>query len=406
MEVVHWLLRGRSTSNLQDDVRRWIHKARTRFLLDEAEHEVSIECRGGLRGTLVRFNKGGKRINLAEFRTEAEFEAVMADFFMSALSMNAITNWQANPSNEDDAGRAVSHAWVAFSGAMFIGTNYDTLLGDMPVTSGLNSRLIQMYIGVPWVLTLASAQSAAKANQNTIDSQARKHSENQDSKKRRRAEISSELEARRLELSELPSDQDLRTSLASLGSEFATLIREQAELEKRISRETQAEEEARSLSVVDRKELQTHMDSMAAGAIFRKLDPSCCPRCDSEISETKRKLEEKTHACSVCGEMSESDDHAEEIKSELEQRAKASKAAYDKAKDLVSGQKQELADSGAKSASVQARMDAITELLGSYTQQQALERTIAKLEGRLDEANRDEFPVGTDQEAGELKALS
>jgi hypothetical protein len=34
---------------------------------------------------------------------------------------------------------------------MFIGTNYETLLGDMPVASGLNPRLIQMYIGVQWV---------------------------------------------------------------------------------------------------------------------------------------------------------------------------------------------------------------------------------------------------------------
>jgi hypothetical protein len=72
--------------------------------------------------------------------------------------------------------RAVSHGWAAFSGAMFIGTNYETLLGDMPVVSGLNPRLIQMYIGVPWVSTLASSTSAEKAGQNALDSRARKHS--------------------------------------------------------------------------------------------------------------------------------------------------------------------------------------------------------------------------------------
>jgi hypothetical protein len=129
LEVVHWLLRGRPTSNLQDDVRRWIHKANVRFLLDDVEHEVSIQSRGELHGSLIRRGKSGNRIPLAEFQTEDEFEAVMADFFMSALSMDAITSWQSNTSNDDDAGRAVSHGWAAFSGAMFIGTNYETLLG-------------------------------------------------------------------------------------------------------------------------------------------------------------------------------------------------------------------------------------------------------------------------------------
>jgi hypothetical protein len=42
MEVVRWLLRGRPSSNLQDDVRRWIHKARLRFLLDDVNHEVRL----------------------------------------------------------------------------------------------------------------------------------------------------------------------------------------------------------------------------------------------------------------------------------------------------------------------------------------------------------------------------
>jgi hypothetical protein len=44
-----------------------------------------------------------------EFEAEDEFEALMDDFLMSALSMDAITSWQSNTSNDEDAGRAVSH---------------------------------------------------------------------------------------------------------------------------------------------------------------------------------------------------------------------------------------------------------------------------------------------------------
>jgi hypothetical protein len=157
---------------------------------------------------------------------------------------------------------------------MFIGTNYETLLGDMPVASGLNPRLIQMYIGVPWVSTLASSQSALKAGQNALDARSRKQAQAQESRRQRESEIAENLTATRNELAALPSDDELRESLGQLNSEFGSVMRQQTVLEKRLSNEIQAEEEARVLSLADRKELQAHLDSMAAGAIFRMLDPT------------------------------------------------------------------------------------------------------------------------------------
>jgi hypothetical protein len=407
LEVVHWLLRGRPTSNLQEDVRRWIHKAGVRFLLDDIEHEVSIQCVGGLRGSLVRRDNNGKRsIQLAQFQTEDEFEAVMADFFMKALSMDAISSWQSNPSKDEDAGRAVSHGWAAFSGAMFIGTNYETLLGDMPVVSGLNPRLIQMYIGVPWVSTLASSTSASKAGQNALDAQARKQTQAQESRKQRESEILDELTAKRDELGALPSDDDLRRSLKQLNSEFAIVTKEQQRLEKRLSNEVSAEEEARLLSLEDRKELQSHLDSMAAGAIFRQLDPTHCPRCDNEIDEAKKKLEQKTHACSVCGEVTESDEDAEEMKIDLEQRAKASKAAYDKSAKAVNALRQDVATSKKISNSLENRIEGTTSNLGSYGRQLALSYEIAVLEGSLAEATRADSSSEVEHEPDAMKALN
>jgi hypothetical protein len=406
LEVVHWLLRGRPTSNLQEDVRRWIHRAYVRFMLDEVEHEVSVECKGGLRGSLIRLGKSGNRVPLAEFQAEDAFEAVMADFFMSALSMDAITHWQSNPSNnDDDAGRAVSHGWAAFSGAMFIGTNYETLLGDMPVASGLNPRLIQMYIGVPWVSTLASSQSAFKAGQNALDARSRKQAQAQESRQERETEIEGEITTKRNELAALPSDDELRASLGQLNSEFASVVKQQAVLEKRLSNEIQAEEESRLLSLADRKELQAHLDSMAAGAIFRMLDPTYCPRCDNEISETKKRLEHSTHACSVCGEVTETDEDAEAIKDDLEQRAKASKTAYDRSAKAARSIREQLADSKTSSNSLQAQIGALTAQLGSYQRQQDLSHEIAVLEGRLAEAKRDVSQSGADHQPDEMRAL-
>jgi transcription elongation factor Elf1 len=290
---------------------------------------------------------------------------------------------------------------------MFIGTNYETLLGDMPVASGLNPRLIQMYIGVPWVSTLASSQSALKAGQNALDARSRKQAQAQESRRQRESEIAENLTATRNELAALPSDDELRESLGQLNSEFGSVMRQQTVLEKRLSNEIQAEEEARVLSLADRKELQAHLDSMAAGAIFRMLDPTYCPRCDNEISEAKKKLEHSTHACSVCGEVTETEEDAEAIKSDLEQRVKASKAAYDKAAKAVGALNEELKTSKETSTSLRNRIDVTTAKLGSYQRQQELGREIAVLEGRLAEAKRDASPdAGADHEPDEISALS
>ena len=44
IEVVRWLMRGRPSPNLQDDVKTWIHDACLRFDLDGLEHEVRLDC--------------------------------------------------------------------------------------------------------------------------------------------------------------------------------------------------------------------------------------------------------------------------------------------------------------------------------------------------------------------------
>jgi len=174
IEVVRWLLRGRASENLQEDVRRWIHKARLKFLLDDVLYEVHVDTVGSATGKLLRVAvSGGKPTTLARFGTDKEFEEVMADFFKQQLGMDAIMSWRES-TDAEASGQPITHGWVAFSGAMFIGTNYEVLLGDMPVTAGLNPRLMQMYVGLPWVSTLAAAKTAHHAVQNAADSKMRR----------------------------------------------------------------------------------------------------------------------------------------------------------------------------------------------------------------------------------------
>ena len=397
MEVVRWLLRGRPSSNLQDDVRRWIHKARLRFLLDDVNHEVRIEAQDGVRGNLVRIKSEAEELTLANFASDGDFEAVMADFFMRALSMDTITSWR-DSGDPDESGQAISHGWVAFSGAMFIGTNYEVLLGDMPVAAGLNARLIQMYLGVPWVSTLAAAKSAQQAVQNAADIRARRRAQGQTARRNRVDLISAELESRRRELSGLPSDQQLRDRLSSLSTAYADKKRQEQVEQHRIERETAALRQAEAAYQEDRRDLQTHLDSMAAGAVFRMLDPTCCPRCDHSIPDSRKKQEKTTHACAVCGESMSAGEDAETLRSELEIRVKASKAAHDK---LVAGLEAatiRLAEEQNGLATLQNQIDESTARLGTFARRQELLTAISVLQGRLQEAG---FEPGQEGEGNE-----
>ncbi len=404
LEVVHWLLRGRTTSNLQEDVRRWIHKAELRFLLDGIEHRVSLDARGEVRGTLSRSDRKDS-VSLARFEDDAEFETVMSDFFMRAFSMDAITSWSAAPKLDDEAGKAVSHGWAAFSGAMFIGTNYDTLLGDLPVTTGLIGRLIQMYIGAPWVPTFASAQSALKGEQSAAEARVRRSARDVESKQQRRSELVAQLDSKKLELESIPSDAQTRMRIGRLNVDYADATRKERLVEKRLSNEAQALEQARLLHNADRKDLQTHLESMAAGAIFRQLDPTFCPRCDVAISEAKKKLEQKTHACSVCGEQTETDEDASALRDELEGRVSASKKAFEQAEKAITATQKAHAEIRAGSARIQVEIDEETARLGSFDRQQELGREIAVLEGRIAEAGHTVAIGGSEGAPEEIKLL-
>ncbi|MFL9995171.1 hypothetical protein PQR34_31935 [Paraburkholderia sediminicola] len=177
------------------------------------------------------------------------------------------------------------------SGAMFIGTNYDVVLGDLPATTGTQARLMQMYMGVPWVSTLASATAAQKLVDSGNELDNRRRSQAARSRHSRAAEIQVQLEEKRASLSALPSDESIQAELSDLGRRYAESRRREKAMQERLDRETVAEHQASAAYLQDRRDLQAHKDSTAAGAIFRMLDPTCCPRCDHEIDKEKKKKE-------------------------------------------------------------------------------------------------------------------
>ena len=408
IEIVRWMIRGRPSSNLQDDVRRWVHAVRLGFLLDSDEYEIVARTQGEPIGSLYRIRapspSGGKpgKTVLADFATDGEFEAVMADFFMRTFAMDPISTWR---QGKEDEGQSVTHSWVSFSGAMFIGTNYEVLLGDMPVTTGLTSRLMQMYLGVPWVSTLAAAKTAHQIVEQAVQVFARKNEQGHEASKERIASISAQLAEKRADLAKIPSDEALRNAIDADAAELADIRRQERAMVEHAERAVAALRELTAIHQEDRRDLQTHMDAMSAMAVFRRLEPKCCPRCDHTISKVKKELESSNHSCSVCGESITSSEDGETIKAELQERVAESDSAVARASTKKEEVEADLATLREEINILQSRLESASKELGSAVRRQEVAIAVAALEGRLAEAPIS--PVAqADDRSDELKILS
>lgn len=408
IEIVRWMVRGRPSNNLQDDVRRWLHAVRLRFLLDSDEYEVVATTQGDPIGSLYRVrssgNSGGDAGTtiLAEFATDGEFEAVMADFFMRTFAMDPISTWR---QGGQDEGQSITHSWVAFSGAMFIGTNYEVLLGDMPVATGLTARMMQMYLGVPWVSTLAAAKTAQQVVEQAVQLSARRSDQGREAAKARIANIRAQLAEKRAELANIPSDQAVRDAINADAAELAEVRRLERAMVERLERAATALRQTNAAYQEDRRDLQAHMDAMSATAVFRRLEPKCCPRCDHMISKEKKDLESSTHSCSVCGESITNSEDGEAIKTELQERVVACEAAVGRASANKEEAESEFAALQGKADLLQSRLEGASKELSSAVRRQEVATAVAVLEGRQEEASI--APVTqADDRTSELKILS
>ncbi|WP_027806960.1 large ATP-binding protein [Burkholderia cenocepacia] len=408
IEIVRWMIRGRPSNNLQDDVRRWVHAVRLGFLLDSDQYEIVAKTQGEPIGSLCRIRAPiatdgePERTVLADFSTDGEFEAVMADFFMRTFAMDPISSWR---QGKEDEGQSVTHSWVAFSGAMFIGTNYDVLLGDMPVATGLTSRLMQMYLGVPWVSTLAAAKTAHQLVEQAVQVSARKNEQGQKAINARIADISAQLSEKRAELAKIPSDEAVRNAINADTTELADVRRQERDMAEHAERAVAALRDLTAVYQEERRDLQTHMDAMSATAVFRRLEPKCCPRCDHTISKAKKALESSTHSCSVCGESITNSEDGEAIKVDLQERVAASEAAVTRASAKKEEAESELTALRRKIDLLQGRLESASKELDSAVRRQEAAVAVAVLEGRLEEASISPASQADDR-SGELKILS
>lgn len=393
--IVRWLLRGEETSGLQADVRSWIHAASLRFLLDELHYEVSVDATDGVKGVLVRLD-GEEQIEIARYSDGPEFKAVMASFFMSELALEPIASWR------DDVGEAVTHEWTALSGVLAIGPKFESLLGEIAM-AGLPTRLLQMYLGLPWVPTLCAAKVAKSAIDREGAERKRRRQERAVAQMSRVEALEGEVGSLRARLNALPDVGASRERYYSLERRLIDASNRRRSLSLRRGELIDTEKKLEAASLEDRKRLQEVIDAEAAGKIFRVLDPKCCPRCEAAITDERRKRELAASACAVCGESVQADEDIGEERERAKSQAAMSKKALDAHQRLIVEQDESVAEAAQQIRSLEDERIELETAIRSASARSELELAVLRCEARLEEAKR---PADDDQEDGDGDAAT
>lgn len=378
--LVRGALRGELPgSRLKPDVWGWLSEFELDFLIDEHTHRIRLTKPAGAAeaavavATLSRFDDGRELVINRGIPDDA-FGKAVDSLFMDELGFSRVRAYRAKQ------GEAAEHGWPAMCAALFITGPGDTLFGDT-AQDAVHLRLIQLFIGLPWVTTYTCASTGLKAVSARL---AKETAGKSDRVAARIKKLKEEIREHEVKLKDEPDLSMLRAELPSLDHELVEKRRE-AELAATlvIERNTQHNDAKIARAEARRKLLQAK-DDAEARLVFKRLKPTCCPSCAREF-EKGRFVTTNTSTCGLCGKEEDEVGSTEELIAKLEAEA---------AETLVSLKAAEKAAGAAKVASETAsgavtvtsqRIEKVQALLQKGSAADEIRLEIAKLKARIEE---------------------
>lgn len=380
LSLVRGALRGEFPgSRLKPDVWGWLSEFELDFLIDESAHRIRLTKPAGATlataaiATLSRFD-GVRELVIKRGIPDDAFGKAVDSLFMDELGFSRVRAYRARQ------GEAAEHGWPAMCAALFITGPGDTLFGDT-AQDAVHLRLIQLFIGLPWVTTYTCASTGLKAVSARLAKETAGKSERIEG---RIKELEEQIRKLEIKLESEPDLIKLRADLPGLDRELVEKRRAaEAATTLVIERNTQYGDAKIARAEARRKLLQAKDDADARLA-FKRLKPTCCPSCAREF-EKDRFAATNTPTCGLCGREEDDVGSTEELIAELEAEA---------AETLVSQKAAEKAVYAAKDASEKAST-AVTAIRQQIEKAQAelqkgsaadeIRLEIAKLKARIEE---------------------
>lgn len=291
-------------SSLAKDMERWFDAMTLRFSVDNDVFETRIEDFHAQRGTLVQM-KNSREFVVSTFHDVTSFEAAMETFFFDKLGLNA-TRIVVNQKGKDVA---QDHGWLWLSSVLAIDPNPQNIFGDSPPgVGGMETYLMRMFIGLPWVGTHTTIKAAIKRIGIQGERAGQAAARSQSAARQRLIELEGEREKIGKRLSGpdrveaiVSKERIALHRLAAVSAEIHALTRQHADLASDLS----AAEEAITYAVRERHGFD---EAQQAGAVFRLLRPEYCPSCDEVFTDGLREERQQHHDCIVCGRQEPKDE--------------------------------------------------------------------------------------------------
>ena len=385
LEIIKWLLRGSSSSLLQEGIKSWINSAHLKFKVEAQEYIVDIKQEDGIvKGSLVKCSKGKDNI-ICKFLDNDEFENGMSDFMTNTFSLDKISAFRKS-SIQEEQGKKVNHNWSFLASALFISTNYSSLFGDI-IVDGLSNRLMNMYLGLPWVSTYNSLKTAEKliSSKQKVENIHKKRDQEKYAIKVKQLEL--QLKNKKEELENLPDNKVIKAKLKLLRHDYNQKSNQMTKLKKELNLITDDKELSYKEMIEDLKNLENLKANIAAREIFKSINPTCCPHCEANISEEKIEREKKDNYCSICNEPLSSSDDSEDILSEYRDSYFATKKAYENIENQYKNKSKLHTDILKEIDEIEQNISNLELDLSKYERQETLEKDIFKLEILLNEYN-------------------
>ena len=378
LEIIKWLLRGSSSSLFQAGVKSWVKKASLKFKIGNVHYQVKLtqsknEVSGSLLALLTESN-----IVIAEFYSNDEFENCMSEFMIKEFSLDKISAFRKGKIKEE-VGNKVNHNWSSLASALFISTNYSSLFGDV-TTDGLSNRLMNMYLGLPWISTytnLKTIESQIKSENKVEGIHLDKETER---KKKRHLEITKELEEKEKKVATMPSDKDVQEALKKLRENYGSSSRIITQLDTDLRRMSEDYRTSKETKLSDKIKVNNFKEDRAANTIFKRLNPTCCPHCDNEITKEKIEKEKTSHQCAICDEPLLESEDAEILLNELLANLKASEETFNEIDREYKKQKTYHSELSAKLVQLHKDISFEENQLNKFSERNQIEKEIIRLQ--------------------------
>jgi hypothetical protein len=314
----------------------------------------------------------------------------MSDFMRKQLSLDIISAWREN-NGQNEMGKSVIHDWSALSGILFIGGDYGCLFGDVNY-DGLANRLMNMYLGLPWIPTDSALKVLDKKLGKNKEILENNHQSEQKQRQDRRGFIEQQLETYRSELDEIPLNIDIRDHLNQENEVYLQAQQKTRELNNKLNMIMQDSHQIEMSLIQVKRDYQYFQEAKAVNLIFNGLEPTCCPHCQTSISDARRFQEIQTHSCSLCGEAMISDSETDDCReNELKEQLTKLSEALKEYEQLIASLKNEILDSEDKVTESKLRCEQLEAKINDFNQRYELERRISGLEFLLNEEYQ-EYP--------------